>query len=136
MINKNYPDKKWWRSETKYYKFNPKLVRDRNQDIFHNATKFRIVTIDTPGTSKYYILEGYVQKDVTPGEWKIIKGTDVMYSHDKCHWYRNCENAYNRCKKLARKFPEIKMNKLIYESGLASMMYGSTGYKTINIKDL
>lgn len=132
----NKVDKSWWRCHSKRYCFNAKNVKDINSDIFNNATKYRIVVITTPGDAKYYIIEGYVNN-----EWKLIKGTSVMFSSDKCHWYRNYENAYNRCKKIARKFPEIKMKDLIYESGYASMIYGNAiiypnGYKCVELNEI
>lgn len=132
----NKIDKKWWRKETKSYKFSPKNIRNiqSNENLLKNATKWRIVSIGVKNTYKYYIIEGFIN-----GEWKFLKGTEVMYSTPYNHWYRNCENAYNRCKKLARKFPEIKINDLIKYSGMASMVYGSIpgGYKNnIDLKEL
>ena len=127
-------DKKWWKQETKKYKFSPSKVRliGNNQYILSNASKFRIVSITTPGGfSGKYIIDGYVD-----GDWKFIKNTWVTYSTPDNKWHRDYENAYNRCKKIARKFPEIKMKNLIMESGVASMMYGSTGYKKVELKDI
>lgn len=126
----NKVDKSWWRQYTKKYCFNVKNVRKNNEYLLKNATKWRIVSIDTLCSSRY-IIEGLIDN-----EWKILKGTDVIYSTENNHWYRNYENAYNRCKKLARKFSEIKINDLIKESAFASMKYGVTGYKYIELKDL
>ena len=125
-------DKKWWRNETKWFKFSPKKIRwiTSNENLLKNATKWRIVSVDLP-FGKCYIIEGYINN-----EWKFLLNTDVHYSTDDCHMSRNYENAYNRCKKLARKFPEIKMNNLIKESGMASMIYGSTGYKKVGLRDI
>ena len=126
----NKVDKSLWRQYTKKYCFNVKNVRKNNEYLLKNATKWRIVSINTLCSSRY-IIEGLINN-----EWKILKGTDVIYSTENNHWFRNCENAYNRCKKLARKFSEIKINDLIYESALASMKYGATDYKYIELKDL
>jgi len=126
----NKVDKSWWRQHSKKYCFNVKNVRMNNEYLLNNATKWRIVVIKLP-CSKCYIIEGCVND-----EWKFLKGTDVTFSTPDNHWYRDCENAYNRCKKIARKFPEIKMNSLIFESSYASMKYGSTGYKNVELKDL
>ena len=129
----NKVDKSWWRQYSKKYCFNVKNVRRNNEYLLNNATKWRIVTISLKHTgSGMYIIEGFVDN-----EWKFLKGTDVMYSTPNNHWYRNYENAYNRCKKIARKFSEIKMNSLIFESAYASMKYGAIGYKNdVELKDL
>ena len=129
----NRVNKAWWRSETKYYKFSPTRVRfiSSNEELLANATKWRIVAVTVRSNAGYYIIEGYMN-----GEWKFLKNTDVHYSTPRYKWFRDCENAWNRCKKIARKFPEIKMNDLIKESGIASLMYGSSGYKTVNIEDI
>ena len=54
----NKVNKRWWRKETKYYKFSPKNIINTpsNEDLLKNATKWRIVSIELP-CSKCYISE-------------------------------------------------------------------------------
>ena len=74
--------------------------------------------------SKYCVIEGWLD-----GKWHFLKGTDVLYSTPENHWFRDYKNAYNRCAKLARKFPEIGIHKLLFFSDCANYDYRLTDYR-------
>jgi hypothetical protein len=106
--------------------FDLKLARKVNEQTLHDASKYRIIPFHTSHYS-CYLIEACIIEDITPDKqrWVPLLNTAVVYSTKNNKYYRNMENAWNRCKKIARKFPEIKMNKLICESGYAAMKYGS-----------
>lgn len=133
MNNIFYPNKACYRRVAKSNNFSPSLCRKLgdNEYILQNATAYRIIPVWTPSKSGYYVIEANVD-----GEWKFLQGTCVKYSRPENKWFRNYDNAFNRCKKIARKFPEIKMNKLIHESGYAGYLYGHEDPKTIELEEL
>ena len=101
------------------------ICREFNRSILEYATKFRIIPFHNESENLHgYILEAYVQRDVTPGEWKPIKCTYVPFVKGKHPNLDHYQFAYNRCKKLALKIGHISMNKLIHESGYAAYCFG------------
>lgn len=121
----NKVDKKYWRKLTKRYCFSAKKVRRNNEYLLNHAAFWRIVSIGIKNVnSKYCVIEGWLD-----GKWHFLKGTDVLYSTPENHWFRDYKNAYNRCVKLARKFPEIGIHKLLFLSDCASYDYRLVDYR-------
>lgn len=110
---------------------NIKEIKEKNYRLLRDATKYRIVVFKT----KYYdcyLLEAYDPNYINGvdicGEWKPVRGTVVPFMDEKQNYFRDYENAYNRCKKIAKKIEGISINDLIKESCIASLKYGYTGY--------
>lgn len=110
---------------------NIKEIKEKNYRLLRDATKYRIVVFKTTHYD-CYLIEGYDPIKVNGveigGTWKPIRGTAVPFKNEKQNYFRDYENAWNRCKKIARKFEQISMSDLIKQSGIASMKYGSISY--------